>query len=320
MNQSCSSTDGRVKMEESPEPSTNGSITSFNEESLHTKRLFSSLDQSDSTDLSPRARKPMRKRAKTQEEKEARAQERVMRNRAAAQVSRERKREYVVTLEAENRALQEQVSTLTDLNTTLQTSVTSLTQRLESVEKMLSYFLVPGTIPRSVANDVPDASPLSATGPTFDLLPTPPGTIRPFDMQSSPIKPTPGTFIDSRNPAVIASGPQRRSMNFPWTLSSHSQVYQQMETILTFWTTILRVTTSQAFATQLNFLLCLSFQRQSSCRTVKHRRSLATCPQSERDTASQAENIAESSQTENEVATGEQRTFFVKGIREAPRF
>lgn len=206
------------------------------------KRTFSSMSQSNDEDsdsveesqIVRKARKPMRKRAKTQEEKEQRQQERIMRNRAAAQVSRERKREYVTQLEAEKADLCDTVKSLTSDNTKLRTSVDSLTARLESMERTLQYFMPQGTNLQSSA--VEDTS-LSTTNElpldyiSLELTP-PPGTIRPQDL-------LPGTSInqspealDLRNPAAIANDPQRRSRSFPWTLSSQAPIYQHMENIL----------------------------------------------------------------------------------------
>lgn len=241
------------------------------------KRSFSSTDSDHSNnDTAEVSRRPMRKRAKTQEEKEQRAQERVMRNRAAAQISRERKREYMATLEVENQELVDRVSSLTTRNASLAESVTTLSQRLESVEKMLSYFMAPASTPEDSVfhNDSTIREDLNSG----HELPMPPGTIRPCDLQSF----TSTSFldpIDSRNPAVIARGPQRRSMGFPWNLSSRSPIYRQMISILVFWTTILRVTTTPTFAAQVSTSLRhVSYLKVFRRRNSDHRRSLATGP------------------------------------------
>lgn len=230
------------------------------------KRSSSSVDTEVTESPSPhKLRKPMRKRAKTQEEKEERAQERIMRNRAAAQVSRERKREHMATLEIENEELMQQITTLTADNNELRSTMMSLSERLAGMEKMLAFFTAPGSMP------------LETT--TQFSCPTPPGTIRPQDLQSNTSTPILES-IDSRNPAVIAFDPQRRiSMRSPWTPSSRSPMYKQMESILLHWTTILRITTSQAFTTQiltyLTFRCCLS-QKQYLHRLPDQWRSSAT--------------------------------------------
>lgn len=240
------------------------------------KRSASCLSE-ELADRPIKSRKPMRKRAKTQEEKEQRAQERVMRNRAAAQVSRERKREYVTTLEVEKEELNERLSALTGENKSLQETVSTLTQRLETMERMLAYLTPQAPV-------IPDAlgktyQPLPVQEDLFEL-PTPPGTIRPQDMQSVTSTPVLET-LDLRNPAVIANGPQRRSMMFPWTISSRSPMYRQMESILVFWTTLLRLTTLPTFATLLLTSARLAtFQKGFAHDTLPHRRFLATCPES----------------------------------------
>lgn len=239
-----------------------------------TKRSASCLSD-EQQDQPIRSRKPMRKRAKTQEEKEQRAQERVMRNRAAAQVSRERKREYVTTLEIEKEELNGRLSALSGENMSLQETVNSLTQRLESMERMLAYFTPLNATTSNITEECTDES-LPVQQSLFEL-PTPPGTIRPQDMQSVTSTPVMET-LDSRNPAVIANGPQRRSMMFPWTISSRSPIYRQMDSILVFWTTILRLTTLPTFATLLSTSARLAtFQKGSVRDTLAHRRFSATC-------------------------------------------
>lgn len=117
------------------------------------------LSPSQTTSLSPsqtRVRKPLRKRAKTQEEKEQRAHERIMRNRLAAQTSRERKREYVQQLEIDNKDLQTKVKTIGAENKKLKSTVADLTKRLEQMERVLSFFSAP------VVKTEPDEMALSA--------------------------------------------------------------------------------------------------------------------------------------------------------------
>jgi len=60
----------------------------------------------------PKTNLPPRKRAKTEDEKEQRRVERVLRNRRAAQSSRERKRQEVEALEAEKRAIERRAQDL----------------------------------------------------------------------------------------------------------------------------------------------------------------------------------------------------------------
>ena len=219
------------------------------------KRSYSGND-SDTSDMPERTRRPMRKRAKTQEEKEQRAQERIMRNRAAAQVSRERKREYVVTLEAENKQLVDKVASLSSENTALQNSVCDLAQRLESMEKFIASMCVVGTSDQADQNDSTACQSITPQSiqahHTTNYIP-PIGTLSPQDIHSH----TSASMetIDSRNPAVIVNGPQRRTsmMTFPWILSSRSPFYKQME-ILLHWT-IIREIASQLIVIRLRNIL-----------------------------------------------------------------
>jgi hypothetical protein len=114
-----------------------------------------------STSAGTSTRKPMRKRAKTQEEKEARAQERVMRNRLAAQTSRQRKREYVSTMELENTRLKGKLSVLAKENKTLKADMQVLNKRLESMEQLFRYLAAPGT-PLAILN-TPTRNPSDMT-------------------------------------------------------------------------------------------------------------------------------------------------------------
>jgi len=92
----------------------------------------------------PKTCLPPRKRAKTEDEKEQRRIERVLRNRAAAQSSRERKRQEVEKLEGEkklveeeNHALRQQVVNAHDENYKLQQTVNKLLAQLgRNVEGM----------------------------------------------------------------------------------------------------------------------------------------------------------------------------------------
>lgn len=255
-------------------------------EGLSLKRDYSSACTSYESD-SPSSpgkttRKPMRKRAKTQEEKEERAQERIMRNRAAAQVSRERKREHMVALEHENEALKQQVRSLANDNASLRSNVSSLTQRLEAMEKMMALFAAPDakSTPNSSSSSI-ESQP-SSFGTQIQhnsYCPAPPGTVRPQDILSNPSSPLLES-LDSRNPAVIANDPQRRiSTRPPWNLSSRSPIYRQTVSILSFWTTILRMTTSRAFTNHMSISLlmhCAAFPKGSLPRALDHWRFTAT--------------------------------------------
>lgn len=256
-------------------------------------------DAASETSSPTKCRKPMRKRAKTQEEKEERAQERIMRNRAAAQVSRERKREHMVLLEQENQDLQQKLTSLTTDNTDLRSTVSSLTQRLEQMERMMAFFMAPGTIPITDQQEAPLVtnildddndngvpSTYESAGLTHPFYcPSPPGTVRPQDLQSNASFSSSSPLLeplDSRNPAVIVNGPQRRlSMRFPWNLSSRSPIYRQMTLILSFWTTLLCATSlrvSTNLATIFPLMQRVHFPKQFSHRALDHWRFAATGP------------------------------------------
>ncbi|CAK7226355.1 transcription factor that binds to CRE motif [Sporothrix curviconia] len=74
----------------------------------------------------PKTNLPPRKRAKTEDEKEQRRVERVLRNRRAAQSSRERKRLEVEALEIRNRELEEQLAKVRRENTMLYERLTQV--------------------------------------------------------------------------------------------------------------------------------------------------------------------------------------------------
>ncbi|KAI1779069.1 hypothetical protein F4818DRAFT_238353 [Hypoxylon cercidicola] len=76
----------------------------------------------------PKTNLPPRKRAKTEDEKEQRRVERVLRNRRAAQSSRERKRQEVEALEQRNQQLEEQLANQQRTNEMLMDELNKLRQ------------------------------------------------------------------------------------------------------------------------------------------------------------------------------------------------
>ncbi|KAI0172683.1 hypothetical protein GGR52DRAFT_580397 [Hypoxylon sp. FL1284] len=76
----------------------------------------------------PKTNLPPRKRAKTEDEKEQRRVERVLRNRRAAQSSRERKRQEVEALEIRNQQLEEQLANQQKTNEMLMDELNKLRQ------------------------------------------------------------------------------------------------------------------------------------------------------------------------------------------------
>ncbi|CAK7567632.1 MAG: transcription factor that binds to CRE motif [Sporothrix epigloea] len=115
-----------------------GSIVPSAREALGDSKLLSLAEQETTTDKKatkkrkswgqvlpePKTNLPPRKRAKTEDEKEQRRVERVLRNRRAAQSSRERKRQEVEALEIRNRELEEQLAKVRRENSMLYEQLT----------------------------------------------------------------------------------------------------------------------------------------------------------------------------------------------------
>ncbi|KAI0476316.1 hypothetical protein GGR56DRAFT_642122 [Xylariaceae sp. FL0804] len=102
----------------------------------------------------PKTNLPPRKRAKTEDEKEQRRVERVLRNRRAAQSSRERKRQEVEALEKRNASLEAALRNQQEQNMMLMEELTKL-RRGSGVSRSSSPF------------DTLQPSPLSLTQPLF---------------------------------------------------------------------------------------------------------------------------------------------------------
>ncbi|KAA8894318.1 hypothetical protein FN846DRAFT_423180 [Sphaerosporella brunnea] len=83
----------------------------------------------------PTTNLPPRKRAKTAEEKEQRRVERVLRNRAAAQKSREVKKQQLEAIESERDMLKQKFESLMEANTKLTASNTQLFAQLKKVQE-----------------------------------------------------------------------------------------------------------------------------------------------------------------------------------------
>ncbi|KAG0241511.1 hypothetical protein BGW41_005820 [Actinomortierella wolfii] len=86
-----------------------------------------------STSTSTTSKPGPRKRSQDPADKEARARERVLRNRAAAQESRDKKRKYVADIEASNAQLQEENSQLLKRLKTVEEDNQALSKRLEAL-------------------------------------------------------------------------------------------------------------------------------------------------------------------------------------------
>ncbi|KAG0133444.1 hypothetical protein HOY82DRAFT_641144 [Tuber indicum] len=88
----------------------------------------------------PTTNLPPRKRAKTEEEKEQRRIERILRNRAAARSSRERKERHVQDLEEERRVLAESNTAMNIRLSVLEESNRSLRQQLLAMEQTIEQY------------------------------------------------------------------------------------------------------------------------------------------------------------------------------------
>lgn len=114
--------------------------------------LFSQLHKSNQANFHPR------KRAKTEPEKEQRRIERVIRNRQAAQTSRERKRLEYEALEKAKSALEvDNVELKNRLSSTERENI-ELAQRLQSLEQQLKIFQDTMKVAKQIANTVQSSS------------------------------------------------------------------------------------------------------------------------------------------------------------------
>lgn len=136
----------------------------------------------------PKTNLPPRKRAKTEDEKEQRRIERVLRNRAAAQTSRERKRMEVERLENEKKRFEQQNAFLLQRLAQMEAENSRLTRQVEQLSAEIRGSR--GTTPKS--NVVDDSNSPTLTPTLFKQEPEDIGLERiPFPTPSSPSsKPT----------------------------------------------------------------------------------------------------------------------------------
>ncbi|KAH8689821.1 hypothetical protein BGW36DRAFT_329153 [Talaromyces proteolyticus] len=100
----------------------------------------------------PKTNLPPRKRAKTEDEKEQRRIERVLRNRAAAQTSRERKRLEVEKLEGEKKRMEQQNQFLLQRLTQMEVENNRLNRQVAQLSAEIRGSR--GTTPKSVVSDL----------------------------------------------------------------------------------------------------------------------------------------------------------------------
>lgn len=127
---------------------------------------------------------PPRKRAKTAEEKEQRKNERVIRNRKAADKSRQRQKAAVAELEVKTSAMQAEMAQLRAALTQYQTT----------------FGFLPGTLPSDISAS--GAEPRQALTPATETRP-------------SPDRDPPSTSVDPRNSSIsYQSTPQEETLSF----------------------------------------------------------------------------------------------------------
>ncbi|KAI9781246.1 MAG: hypothetical protein M1816_002429 [Peltula sp. TS41687] len=117
----------------------------------------------------PKTNLPPRKRAKTEDEKEQRRIERVLRNRAAAQSSRERKRKEVEGLEEEKEVIRQQNALLTTQLRRVEMENQELCKTITKMAAEMSVFrqMIHGDLPTSHEDSQVVSPTLSA-----DLIPS----------------------------------------------------------------------------------------------------------------------------------------------------
>ncbi|KAB8295817.1 hypothetical protein EYC80_008639 [Monilinia laxa] len=154
----------------------------------------------------PKTNLPPRKRAKTEDEKEQRRVERVLRNRRAAQSSRERKRQEVEALEAEKRQIERRRNNDLELQlANMATRCAELEKRLQKATGGIHGDLSPTFLPS--ANTTPSRqqtfngqSPIALTKDLFAEEQDP--SIRQLMMTPQTLKDTHNTMQSAISPTV----------------------------------------------------------------------------------------------------------------------
>jgi len=121
----------------------------------------------------PKTNLPPRKRAKTEDEKEQRRVERVLRNRRAAQSSRERKRQEVEGLEHRNKQLEEQLRQAQQANLALANQLSKFQRTTSVMSRAPASFDALRPSPLTLSQELfssHDSHGLSADSAAFQLL------------------------------------------------------------------------------------------------------------------------------------------------------
>ncbi|KAI1483488.1 hypothetical protein F4774DRAFT_367735 [Daldinia eschscholtzii] len=157
----------------------------------------------------PKTNLPPRKRAKTEDEKEQRRVERVLRNRRAAQSSRERKRQEVEALEQRNRQLEELLRNQQKTNEMLMDELNKL-RRGSGVSRSSSpldgFQPSPLTLSQPLFGSSQDGTAQDKSGMINDfiLMPEQDGTVDPASL-SPELTPVPDSFPESSTTEEVAT-------------------------------------------------------------------------------------------------------------------
>ncbi|KAI4136172.1 MAG: hypothetical protein LQ347_000029 [Umbilicaria vellea] len=188
-------------------PSTPESFVGVKEEHEHeTEKKPTKKRKSWGQELpTPKTNLPPRKRAKTEDEKEQRRIERVLRNRQAAQSSRERKRQEVEKLEGEKTTIEYENQMLKDRLRAVEHDKLKLTRKLAKMAAEMSVFKSTTTSVTASIASTPESSPTL----TADLLH--PQAIK-QELDDYPFAlPSPQNTLDPRHSSISSASPSSRS-------------------------------------------------------------------------------------------------------------
>ncbi|KAF5877134.1 putative transcriptional activator hac1 protein [Botrytis fragariae] len=165
----------------------------------------------------PKTNLPPRKRAKTEDEKEQRRVERVLRNRRAAQTSRERKRQEVDNLQAEKDQIERRNTDLQLQLADMQARYEEVRRKLEEVTGMAGENITPACLPPSSVTSTPSRKEKSGSimTPIRDSHNTMQSAIGTVDLAS--VSPPPPSMEsndeDSFNPSSFVSTESTRALD-----------------------------------------------------------------------------------------------------------
>lgn len=181
------------------------------------------MDACASRDLDHRSNDYGRKRAKTEDEKEQRRIERVLRNRAAAQSSRERKRKEVEGLEEEKEAIRRQNALLTSQLRRVEMENQELSKTIAKMAAEMSVFrqMIHGDLP-TPPSDVKAVSPTLSS----DLMPPSEPVAPPLKQELVELDfslPPPQSTVDPRDASFSspADSPQPEPLGAVPDLTQH---------------------------------------------------------------------------------------------------